>query len=132
MHWLIALLVFLLVTGLSVSVDARSIVIPNIEIIVERVSDISGLPVAPPPKEIREVPISTIYAYTKKRYARATYLCIVKQLLFAPSYDYLVPHELTHMLQCVARIDPTGPDSERQAARVQQVYYQMWPKAWPN
>ena len=129
MRWLLTML-FLF--GLSGTVDAREIKVPSIEVIIKRVSEISGLPVAPPPKAIREVPISVIYAYTRKHYARATYLCVVQRLLFSPMNISLIPHELTHMLQCAARIDPASSEGERQAARVQRIYYQKWPNTWSN
>lgn len=123
MRWLVAVV---FVFGLSTSVEAKRVIIPDIETIIERVADISGLPAASPPKEIREVSAELIYRHTNKRYARATYLCVLQHLLYVPGYKWLIPHEIVHMLQCAAKLNPVSWESEQQAAETSRIYWRKW------
>ena len=98
---------------------------------IERIAILTGLPETAEPSAVREVSIAEVIRRTKKRYARATYLPGSRQILYAPVYRFLIPHEVTHMLQADAGQNPMADESENQAQWIQSIYCRLWPKECP-
>lgn len=128
---MLRLIVLLFVVTLSVGAQA-STHYPNIGDIIERMATVMDLPVVSSPKVIREVSINVIMKYTQKRYARATYLCVTQELLYAPGNERLIPHEIAHLLQCAVGENPATYKNERWAAQASRIYWQVWGREWPT
>ena len=94
---------------------------------IERIAILTGLPETEPPSAIREAPLSEIIRVTRKSYARAVYVCATRAILYAPGHRWLIPHEVTHMLQCDSGVIPVTVVSEKQAWWIQNIYGRLWP-----
>ena len=99
----------------------------NIPLVIERLRSISGLPYAPPPNLIKEVPLYVIIGLTGKSYAVATYVVSLGYIYYAPGHKDKIPHELVHLLQVAAGLRPATLNSERHAARLARLYWKRWP-----
>lgn len=100
-------------------------------VMIERIAILTGLPKTAEPQAIREVPMAEVVRRTMKRYARAAYLRGSRQIIHAPGYRFLIPHEATHMLQTDAGQDPATDENEKQAWWIQSVYWRLWPVEAP-
>lgn len=94
---------------------------------IERIAILTGLPETAEPSAVREAPLSEIIKHTGKDYARAAYLRRWRHIIYAPGYEWWVPHEVTHMLQVDAGEDPGTDENEKQAQWVQSIFWRLFP-----